>query len=566
MTRSADRVVPADYGAITLTYTNVIPIGGDPTTISATTNTTTATATVQTNRATATTTTTSNSTTAQRNFRNAENDPHAAVPRGGIDTSRSTVLPSFDRGAGSQAVSASLPAFERAASSQAVTTSFPAFIERSGSSPAMLRNAFPTTSFDRSHSGHASCGGGPEAVAAAAAAARGGGIKRSEIPIKFLSESGHIRSSELIHRVSKGSSQNAREKTLQPSKYGFHRRSKSPTFKRLVAVVEKLQTAAPESDSDSHHSDKCHVCATTASGGVRFPAVPGVSEGAADGDRAEPDGECEEEADSDEEVMVLQPREFLTYIPAYSSTSACTTYRPQVNGGAKTSYTKNKYNNSASASKRHSFQLSSRKGAANGSDARDDPDHDPDLIDGGWGGWEVDSLGLESGVDSTAAKTTMPLGFSPAVDAHTELHLFLPRLADTASEDSGSVAKVSPDRYLSRFLPPEIQTSNSLHRGRAAGPQNIHPRTSHRPPQHPHLNPQQPQLQQQGRTDSGERNGRSQTKRYTSPVRAARRDKTPNKRRAVPSEVYESYEPFLKGEHLKEKLEDFPTLISLDQD
>ena len=401
----------------------------------------------------------------------------------------------------------------------------------------MPRTAFPA--FDRSQSVHASGSGGSDQV-------RSGGVKRSEIPIKFLSESGQIRASELTHRVLKTPSQSQKEhqqqqyqlqKTLQPSKYGFHRRSKSPTFKRLVAVVEKLQTVATDSDSDSHHSDKCRVCATakTTASGVRFPAVPGISDVAVDGE----DGGEPMEA-SDEELMHLQPHEFLTSLPY-------TTSRPQPNGGAK----KNRHN-SVSNSKRHSFNTSSRKGLPNSSDARDDLD--PDLTNG-WGAWEVDSLSVDSGVDPV--KMTGTLGLAPA-DAHTELHLFLPRLADTASEDSGSVAKASPDPYQPR-LPAENPTSGFLHRGKTAP--HIHPRTPHRPPQHPHLNPQS---QHQGWTGSGERNGRSQTKRYTSPVRAAKRDRTPKRRAVV--EVYESYEPFLKGEHLKEKLDDFPTLISLDQD
>jgi hypothetical protein len=43
--------------------------------------------------------------------------------------------------------------------------------------------------------------------------------------------------------------QKEREKVITPSKHGYHPRSKSPTFKRLIAVMEKLQIVASCEDN-----------------------------------------------------------------------------------------------------------------------------------------------------------------------------------------------------------------------------------------------------------------------------------------------------------------------------
>ncbi|KAK7107570.1 uncharacterized protein [Littorina saxatilis] len=563
VTRSTDRVVPADCSpAVSLTFSS------NPTATAISISTTTIV------------TACNSIDDSHRVFRHVDNDYHDRYSTGSsVDTSRSG-FSFYNGGHGSQSVTASLPVFDgRSGISQVGASNYLPRFERAGSSPAVIRTSLP--SFDRSYSFHIGTGGAGGGGSGSGGAGQemvrsgggGGGSssngKKLEIPIKFLSESGKVRASELMHRVQKPpKDQQQGQRTLQPSKYGFHRRSKSPTFKRLVAVVEKLQIVSTDSDSDSHHTDSCNVCAaarvTSSSDAIRLPTVPGIvdgddEDGVGGGERGTGGGAGVGERDED--VTYVEHNDFLSSAPHSK-------YRHHYHHHySKTPSRKSKHGNTnANSNNSKRLSLASKKGPTlNNSFAASPPGELTDIHDlsNGWGAWEVDSLSVDSGLDPR--KVTLPFGPAPA-DAHTELHLFLPRLADTPCEESWSVSasKASPERHnRPRFA--ENRTSNSLglHRGKTMS--TIHPHTSHRPPQHPY--PNSYPLQVQSAAGGGDRNSRSQSKRFTSPVRPGKRDRTPSKPRAAASaEVYEPYEPFIKGEHLKEKLEDFPTLISLDQD
>ncbi|XP_052245204.1 uncharacterized protein LOC127854214 isoform X1 [Dreissena polymorpha] len=56
---------------------------------------------------------------------------------------------------------------------------------------------------------------------------------------------------ELVKPVKKWKFQKEKLKTLEPSKHGFHQRSQSPTFRRLVSATEKLQHLVTLGDSDA---------------------------------------------------------------------------------------------------------------------------------------------------------------------------------------------------------------------------------------------------------------------------------------------------------------------------
>ena len=295
-------------------------------------------------------------------------------------------------------------------------------------------------------------------------------------------------------------------------------------------AAERLQGAAPDSDSDSQHMDKCQLCQhhggrVYSPCGLRLPAVAGVWDG------AEVDGGDGGEAGEDE-VSYLCQHDFLSSLPH------------------RLHHHRSRHTRTVGTS---TIRRGSKQQQVKGEDevAMDEVD-----LGKGWGAWEVDDVSVGSGV-------TVPLAALTASDNHTELHLFLPRLADTASDDGS--CKPSPDRHRHRpglLRHPAVDTA--AYRGRAGKEVS--------PVQHlTHPRPQPPAPQQWAR----ERCSRSQEKRFTSPVRTGKRDRTPKRRPAVngagggassPLEVYVSYEPYVKGEYLKEKLEDFPTLISLEHD
>ena len=403
----------------------------------------------------------------------------------------------------------------------------------------------------------------------------GGAGRRLEIPIKFLSESGLVRASELTHRVSKAvkAPGAAREdqpapRTLQPSKHGFHRRSKSPTFKVLVAAADRLQTLSAPQDSapagpapDPH----CPLCVATTptdsaghEGSLRFPTMSGVF-----GSDMEEDYKVKRYHSVSNGVASSSPAasrlcpQHRTKLEPGPTTPAKGGGAVRVTPGAKARVQRRESQSWRAAkplttSAAHTPKVSS----ASSSSAHND----------GWGAWEV---------ESEASGVTLPLALAadlpPALtDNHTELHLFLPRLADTPRSDLTTAR--CPDV--------DAQAEARPHRGRAGagaggggrkGALNGegHPNTPHRPnlthAPPPHITPQSHAHSGGGGDGAGERHGRAQSKRFTSPVRPGKRDRTPSKRRP-PIEVYESYEPYIRGEHLKEKLDDFPTLISLDHD
>ncbi|KAL8582509.1 hypothetical protein ACOMHN_065488 [Nucella lapillus] len=528
VTRSAERVVPADFDpSPRLTCTTLTPSLSTSSPIIAPSPISRA----NTSASIITNNNNNNNHLHLKGFRYVDRKTNFSPSYNNVDSSQ-------EASPDPQIVTTSLPVFQHVSvnlQKSPMAKPASAFV-RSGSSPPLDRTTFLT--FDRSASFHVGSG-----------LVQNGPRKKYEIPIKFLSESGQIRASELTHRVSKTPGE--APKTLQPSKYGFHRRSKSPTFKRLVAVAEKLQDVVviPDLSNDSRVLDKSQAARPTSARVARLPAVDGSGDGRGGGGG----GEGEEEEDpcvSDEGMTSVPPQDYLSSFPFNM-------HRQNTKVDTKPKVGNSVVRNSA---KRHSLVAPSKNKGLQSSHSTHDvatSTCDADFLTNGWGAWEVDSNGVE-GQMLHPDNLPVPLAGLPPSDSQTELHLFLPRLADTASEESGSgiASKTLPERHRPR-LPHNSRGSNPARGGKAS---ENHPHTSMRPPQHPHLTG----------GPAGERSSRSQSKRFTSPVRMLRRDRTPKRRcsgaACSAGEMYESYEPFIKGEHLKEKIEDFPTLISLDQD
>ncbi|XP_076467197.1 uncharacterized protein LOC143298268 [Babylonia areolata] len=610
VTRSADRVVLPESSGPTprLPPTTTTTFTSTSTTTNAINSASLATpsmTTLTTTTTTSTTTTTTSSTGGQRRegcsgeWREGE----SGVEEEEEDAVRST-LPSCGRGE-DRGPAAAFPAGPPAAGVPSAASASPAARqERLQNSPEQLSASLPPPLFHHHHHHHHQVQdqlAGNTSVSTAHRQTRDTWLPsdvRQGQGVGAAQREGAARSQRQQQHV------HHPHKTLRPSRHGFHLRSKSPTFKRLASAADKLQDAVvgfngfngypgPRSDraGGSHNlQGRGHL-----GGGVVLPAVVGVWDGEATAaaaaavvvgeERGEVE-ECDGEEEEEEEATYLYPHPFLSTLPhsAYRSkhiavpstgtrghdrqqhrlarsigtTMLTDPKRPRGEG-----FPRHKGHN-ATAHHHH---------------------HDQDLIHG-WGAWEVDSLSVESGLDPPARMTVPHLGPSPpttttiissssaVLDTHTELHLFLPRLADTLSEDGSCSHMAASDRPGPGLAETRTLTLDSQLPGK--GVPHIAPASTRAPVRSHHHHHQQQQhqhhqQQQQQPWAGAERSGRSQDRRAitSSSVKAVKRDRTPsNKQRRVapPIEVYESYEPYLKGEHLKEKLEDLPTLISLDQD
>ncbi|XP_076445135.1 uncharacterized protein LOC143283027 [Babylonia areolata] len=582
VTRSADRVVPADYSPARLSCTPLLSAS-----LSTSTSTPTP-ATAPPSRA--------NTSTHLKGFRHATVDPNL----GHSHTTTNTTDTVFHTGPETQA--ALPPAFEHVAGTPQKSDKPASAFARAGGSPtaAAVGPQASLLGFSRSASFHA--GSGVGAARSGGGGGGGAGKKKYDIPIKFLSESGQIRTSELTHRVSKTTAavgaqnqNNLRSagqapKTLQPSKYGFHRRSKSPTFKRLVQVAEKLQNVLAADRSHHHQHQHSHDlshhharhAASSSTSGARFPAVSGASaavDGAAcgggrgggrggvgsggveeeeDGVFRTNDNDNDDYEEGEEEATGFQPHDFL-FSKGYHSVPRSNPGTDPNAGSLHHRRSAKRHSLTASSSNKHGGALHSSGQSHSHSQRRDvaTSTGDSDLFpNNGWGAWEVDCCGgvgegeeeeewkweEKGGVEDPhhPLHYSLPHGLQggvPPENGHTELHLFLPRLADAASEEgsSGAAPMTSPPDRLHHHhhhhrsrLP--LHHPTHLHhqaRGKPSPPpppssQTHHPPTASRPPHHPHSVPS---------GGPGERSSRPQSRRFTSPVRAQRRDRTPNNKR-----------------------------------
>lgn len=364
-------------------------------------------------------------------------------------------------------------------------------------------------------------------------------------------------------------------KTLTPSKYGFHPRSHSPTFQRLVAVADKLQIVSGACDSSSgcllpHHRGRCHDSGATV---VRLPDVTVWSRDSAEATCCDVDDA--QSMKDDKNVKGIETISDLTNVHLSSIK------RPD-------------HKHISDDEKLTACSLGPPSGSCHGESEgeRSQGLHSPNGLSEECLDREAKQQREETFADSDEYRlkkredpSPMTVWVSPSADLTTRdasvQHIF-PRLTETrvpvkktVTFSTVSTSHEAPASVEQTALPPgmmaQSKTMPPLHFSKrlrvpdSPGCPEHHfagrstARQSHTTAHWSHRHGQLPQNGHQGA--AAERNAKfHRGARFDSPKGATK------KRLHTSSLSGEPVEPFLKGELLKERLEDVQTLISQDHE